>query len=126
MQGCPAPPKPTFVKISRKYKSIPQFLKNAALHIEPDYKQDHICGRTVNMYELKDVPGKGKGLVAIITIPRGTRMLSEEAAIRIPYNNPFDEEGIWDASLARAYKDAFDIGTETGFCEKSIRYKTFD
>lgn len=24
----------------------------------------------------------------------------------------FDEEGVWDASLARAYKDAFDIATE--------------
>jgi len=26
----------------------------------------------------------------------------------------FDEEGIWDASIARAYKDAYDIATENG------------
>jgi hypothetical protein len=26
----------------------------------------------------------------------------------------FDEEGIWDASIARAYKDAYDITTENG------------
>jgi hypothetical protein len=24
----------------------------------------------------------------------------------------FDKEGVWDASLARAYKDAFDIAAE--------------
>ena len=26
--------------------------------------------------------------------------------------NLFDEEGIWDASIARAYKDAYEIATE--------------
>jgi hypothetical protein len=38
------------------------------------------------MYELKDVPGKGKGLVATINVPQGTRILCEEAVIRIPHN----------------------------------------
>ncbi|KAJ6003540.1 SET domain-containing protein [Penicillium canescens] len=38
------------------------------------------------MYELKDVPGKGKGLVATINVRQGTRILCEEAAIRIPHN----------------------------------------
>lgn len=37
------------------------------------------------MYELKDVPGKGKGLVATAKIPQGTRILCEEAVIRFPH-----------------------------------------
>ena len=39
------------------------------------------------MYELKDVPGKGKGLVATINVPQGTRILCEEAVIRTPHNH---------------------------------------
>lgn len=39
------------------------------------------------MYELKDVPGKGKGLVATINVPQGTRILCEEAVIQIPHNH---------------------------------------
>ncbi|KAJ8123774.1 hypothetical protein ONZ43_g350 [Nemania bipapillata] len=35
------------------------------------------------MYALRDVPGKGKGLVAIEKIPKGTRILSEEPIISI-------------------------------------------
>ncbi|KAJ6105215.1 SET domain-containing protein [Penicillium sp. IBT 18751x] len=38
------------------------------------------------MYELKDVPGKGKGLVATRLVPQGTRILCEEAVIRIPHD----------------------------------------
>ncbi|KAJ5117804.1 SET domain-containing protein [Penicillium atrosanguineum] len=38
------------------------------------------------MYELKDVPGKGKGLVATRIVPQGARILCEEAVIRIPHN----------------------------------------
>jgi hypothetical protein len=37
---------------------------------------------TVNsMYALQDVPRRGKGLVAIEKISKGTRILSEEAVI---------------------------------------------
>lgn len=35
-----------------------------------------------SMYDLKDIPGKGKGLVANRNIPRGTRILCEEAIIQ--------------------------------------------
>ena len=38
------------------------------------------------MYALQDVPGKGKGLVAIEKISKGTRILSEEPIITIPGN----------------------------------------
>ncbi|KAJ5742587.1 SET domain-containing protein [Penicillium nucicola] len=43
------------------------------------------------MYELKDVPGKGKGLVATIKVRQGTRILCEEAIIRVPHN--YDQLG---------------------------------
>ncbi|KAG6004577.1 hypothetical protein E4U21_000911 [Claviceps maximensis] len=36
-----------------------------------------------SLYALQDVPGKGKGLVAIKNIPKGTRILSEQALIAI-------------------------------------------
>jgi hypothetical protein len=39
-----------------------------------------------SMYALQDVPGKGKGLVAIEKISKGTRILSEEPIITIPRN----------------------------------------
>jgi hypothetical protein len=38
------------------------------------------------LYALQDVPGKGKGLVAIEKIFKGTRILSEEPIITIPRN----------------------------------------
>lgn len=38
----------------------------------------------IPMYALQDVPGKGKGLVAIENIPKGTRILSEEPIIVLP------------------------------------------
>jgi hypothetical protein len=38
------------------------------------------------IYALQDVPGKGKGLVAIKKISKGTRILSEEPVIMIPGN----------------------------------------
>jgi hypothetical protein len=38
------------------------------------------------IYNLQDVPGKGKGLVAIKKISKGTRILSEEPIIIIPGN----------------------------------------
>jgi hypothetical protein len=37
-----------------------------------------------SMYALRDVPGKGKGLVAIENIPKGTRILSERPVITTP------------------------------------------
>ncbi|GMG22261.1 unnamed protein product [Aspergillus oryzae] len=39
------------------------------------------------MYDLKDVPSKGKGLVATRSIPHGTRILCEEAIIHIPHSH---------------------------------------
>ena len=38
------------------------------------------------IYSLQGVPGKGKGLVAIKKISKGTRILSEEPIITIPSN----------------------------------------
>lgn len=40
------------------------------------------------MYDLRDVPGRGKGLVAIEKISKGTRILSEEPIITVPRNEP--------------------------------------
>jgi hypothetical protein len=37
-----------------------------------------------SMYTLRDVPGKGKGLVASEKIPKGTRILSEKPVITTP------------------------------------------
>ena len=46
-----------------------------------------VQGTTGNpLYALRDVPGKGKGLVAIEKISKGTRILSEEPVITIPGN----------------------------------------
>ena len=44
------------------------------------------------MYALRDVPGKGKGLIAIENISKGTRILSEEPIITIPYNEQASEQ----------------------------------
>lgn len=41
-------------------------------------------GNSPAMYALRDVPGKGKGLVAIQDIPSGTQILSEQPVITIP------------------------------------------
>lgn len=43
------------------------------------------------MYALRDVPGKGKGLVAIENIPKGTRILSEQPVITTPERQRDDE-----------------------------------
>ena len=44
------------------------------------------------IYSLQDVPGKGKGLVAIENISKGTRILSEEPIIIIPGNKMNSEQ----------------------------------
>ncbi|KAK3167162.1 hypothetical protein OEA41_010288 [Lepraria neglecta] len=44
------------------------------------------------IYALRDVPGKGKGLVAIEKISKGTRILSEEPIITVPRNKPDSEQ----------------------------------
>ena len=44
------------------------------------------------MYALRDVTGKGKGLVAIEKISKGTRILSEEPIITVPRNEPDSEQ----------------------------------
>ncbi|KAF2108247.1 hypothetical protein BDV96DRAFT_504933 [Lophiotrema nucula] len=43
------------------------------------------------MYALRDVPGKGKGLVAIEDIPKGTRVLLEQPVITTPERQRDDE-----------------------------------
>ena len=43
------------------------------------------------LYVLQDVSGKGKGLVAIEKISKGTRILSEEPIITVPRNEPDSE-----------------------------------
>lgn len=44
------------------------------------------------MYALRDVLGKGKGLVAIEKISKGTRILSEEPIITVPRNEPASDQ----------------------------------
>jgi hypothetical protein len=44
------------------------------------------------MYIIKDVPGKGKGLVATERIPKGTRILSEQPVITIPPLHAIDKQ----------------------------------
>jgi len=44
------------------------------------------------MYALRDVPGSGKGLIAIKKIPKGTRILSEEPVVTLPLHEPVSEQ----------------------------------
>jgi hypothetical protein len=44
-----------------------------------------------SMYALQDMPGKGKGLMTIEKISKGTRILSEEPIITVPHNKPVSE-----------------------------------
>jgi SET domain len=44
-----------------------------------------------SMYAFRDVPGKGKGLVAIEKISKGTRILSEEPTLTVPRDEPDSE-----------------------------------
>ncbi|OBT84646.1 hypothetical protein VE02_07062 [Pseudogymnoascus sp. 03VT05] len=48
------------------------------------------------MYTIQDVPGKGKGLIAVQDIPMGTRILSEEPILRVPEDQP-------DSQVLRSY-----------------------
>jgi hypothetical protein len=43
------------------------------------------------MYAIRDVPGKGKGIVTIENIPKGTRILSEQPVITVPEYSPDDK-----------------------------------
>jgi hypothetical protein len=43
------------------------------------------------IYALRDVPGKGKGLVANEKISKGTRILIEEPIVTVPRNGPDSE-----------------------------------
>ena len=54
-----------------------------------DVKMQSTIGNS--MYALQDVSGKGKGLVAIEKISKGTRILSEEPIITVPRNEPVSE-----------------------------------
>ncbi|KAK2738648.1 hypothetical protein FQN57_006966 [Myotisia sp. PD_48] len=44
-----------------------------------------------NIYAIQDVPGKGKGLIALEKISKGTRILCEEPIITIPQHEPDSE-----------------------------------
>ncbi|KAK0517249.1 hypothetical protein JMJ35_000404 [Cladonia borealis] len=44
------------------------------------------------IYSLQDMLGKGKGLVAIEKIPKGTRILSEEPVVTVPCNEQASEQ----------------------------------
>ena len=46
------------------------------------------------MYALQDVLGKGKGLIAIQKISKGTRILSEEPIVTVPCNEPANEQAM--------------------------------
>jgi hypothetical protein len=54
-----------------------------------DIKMQSMIGNS--MYALQDVLGKGKGLVAIEKISKGTRILSKEPIITVPCNEPVSE-----------------------------------
>ena len=46
------------------------------------------------MYTLQDVLGKGKGLIAIQKISKGTRILSEEPIVTVPCNETAKEQAM--------------------------------
>ncbi|KID66895.1 SET domain-containing protein 5, partial [Metarhizium brunneum ARSEF 3297] len=56
------------------------------------------------MYEIQDVPGKGKGLVATQAIPKGTRILSEKPIITVPEHTAMSSEQL--ATLISKQVDA--------------------
>lgn len=56
------------------------------------------------MYEIQDVPGKGKGLVATRAIPKGTRILSEKPIITVPEHTTMSSEQL--ATLISKQVDA--------------------
>ncbi|KAG6166337.1 hypothetical protein E4U23_003605 [Claviceps purpurea] len=64
-----------------------------------------------SMYALQDVPGKGKGLVATRNIPKGTRILSEQALFTITYVTDVQERQRLISqqvdSLSNDQRDAF-------------------
>ncbi|KAI0407245.1 hypothetical protein F4802DRAFT_605728 [Xylaria palmicola] len=64
------------------------------------------------MFALQDVPGKGKGLVAVLPIARGTRILSERPLVTSPQNGTGLEKikasiGQQVNSLSEAQREAF-------------------
>lgn len=60
------------------------------------------------MYALKDIPGKGKGLVATRKIPQGTRILCEEAIMQIPHSY----DGLPNEELKRRISAKFNALTD--------------
>ena len=46
------------------------------------------------MYAIQDIPGKGKGLIAIEKILKGTRILCEEPVIILPQGKG-NNESLW-------------------------------
>jgi hypothetical protein len=77
-------------------------------------KKDSKMQETVDkpMYAIRDVPGKGKGIVATENIPKGTRILCEEPLIISPRRAPNEEwlqENVQQQveSLTKNQRDSF-------------------
>lgn len=47
-------------------------------------KPPFVMPNSDSLYLIKDIPGKGRGLVAAASIPKGTRILSESPLIEVP------------------------------------------
>ncbi|KAG6292108.1 hypothetical protein E4U09_003566 [Claviceps aff. purpurea] len=79
------------------------------------------------MYALRDIPGKGKGLVATRTIPKGTRILSEQPLIAVPFGKSEKWRGKFITQKVKALKkkqrDAFlSMPNEFRFIDTTTRY----
>lgn len=60
--------------------------------VQSAHTHTHTCNlNDGSWYVLKDVPGKGRGLIATERIPKGTRILSEQPVVTIPEGR-FDHE----------------------------------
>lgn len=51
------------------------------------------------LFEVKHIPGKGKGLIARFDIPKGTRILCEKPLLTVRYMSPEDLEPVLAAKL---------------------------
>ncbi|KAG6020366.1 hypothetical protein E4U19_006414 [Claviceps sp. Clav32 group G5] len=79
------------------------------------------------MYALRDIPGKGKGLVATRDIPKGTRILSEQPLIAVPFGKSAKWRGNFIAQQLKALKkkqrDTFlSMPNKLPFIDSETRY----
>jgi SET domain len=63
------------------------------------------------MYVLRDIPGKGKGLIATRYIPMGTRILSEEPIITLPEYEVYEEYGAGGQTFRESLRKQVDALT---------------